>query len=426
MGDKRSNLRAAWTAGRLAASNWWSGASPRTDALGETLARELDEMKGLAMKLGQIVSYMDVPLPPTVQQRLARLQTGDNAMDLSALVPDLERALGKPLGELFAEVEPRPIAAASIGQVHRARLLDGRPVAVKLQYPEIAKTFHHDLGSIWRLSSIASAFSAVDGRALVTELADRLAEECDYLREARAQTMFREAFQDDPAVVIPEVWWTHVAPSVLTTTWIEALSFEQASQQLSPELRARVAHTMVRFAYRGLLELAVIQADPHPGNTLFFPDGRVVFLDFGCVRELDLPFACALRELTRAVVANDTTAFRQAALELGVVGRPRRFDFGHYFRTMHHLYRPFLDARFRFTPAFIKETMALNGPTSPNARTLAMPRPYLWVARLQWGLWSVLTRLGAEVDLRDVLPPLLDAPPLPRRLGDRPHGAPPG
>lgn len=409
--ERPSKLSVAWNAGRLAGRRVLRRQVGERDlALGDALTGQLDQMKGLAMKLGQIVSYLDVPLPDAVQDQLARLQTGALGMDEAESRAVIEGALGAPVEALFDELDWQPVAAASIGQVHRARV-DGRPVAVKVQYPSVAASFSDDLRAAGRLASLASLATAVDGRALVGELRDRLTEECDYEREARAQQAFARAFRGDPGVRIPGVCAERSARAVLTTEWAEGRGF---SSLLGSARRDAAAQTLVRFAYRSLLQLGAIQADPHPGNFLFGDEpGRVVCLDFGCVRRIEGAMVEALREVARAVRAGDGSRLREAAVTLGVVGEARRFDFEHFGRTMEHLHRPFLVPRFTFDLEYVREGYALNGPKNPNARTMSMPPAYIWVARLQWGLWSVLARLGASGGFAELLDELLESPQTP-------------
>jgi predicted unusual protein kinase regulating ubiquinone biosynthesis (AarF/ABC1/UbiB family) len=428
---KPSKLKVAWTAGRLAGRRVLGlRAGERDLALGELLTAQLDQMKGLAMKVGQIVSYLDVPLPEAVQDQLARLQTGQRGLPPAQVRQLIEAALGRPVEALFQAFEWEPVAAASIGQVHRA-VVDGRPVAVKVQYPEVARSFGDDLRAAGRFSSLAALASAVDGPALVHELGQRLVEECDYVREAHAQAAFARAFAADPQVLVPAVLADHSAATVLTTAWAEGESFA-ALRQAGQARRDAAAATLIRFSYRSLLQLAAIQADPHPGNFVFPIEptagaasgpasGVVAFLDFGCVRVLEPAMVEALRGIAAAVRDGDRPRFRQAVQALGVVGRPKKFDYEHFFVVMAHLHRPFLVPRFTFDPTYVREGYAYNGPGSPNARTMAMPPAYIWVARLQWGLWSILARLQVSGSFGPLLDELLATPITPLVLA-----APPG
>lgn len=450
MADRKpSKLGVAWTAGRLAGRRLLGlRAGERDLELGELLTGQLDQMKGLAMKIGQIVSYLDVPLPQPVQEQLARLQTGQRGMPADRVREVIEAALGRPVEAAFEAFEWEPVAAASIGQVHRAKVR-GRAVAVKVQYPEVARSFGDDLRAVGRLSSLASLASAVDGRALVNELRERLVEECDYVREARAQAAFARAFADDRDVIVPAVVTDGSAATVLTTEWIDGEGFSalRLADAAAQARRDAVAATLVRFAYRSLWQLAAIQADPHPGNYVFpvaSPEapacGRVAFLDFGCVRVLEPAMVEALRDIATAVRDDDRPRFRRAAQALGVVGKPKAgfgrrrrpidegppsgaFDYEHFFAVMEHLHRPLLAPRFTFTADYVREGYAFNGPTSPNARTLAMPPAYIWVARLQWGLWSILARLRACVSLGRMTHELLALPIEPLSLDEPVEGS---
>jgi len=400
-------MKTMWTAARIAGRRLLKRDVGDTDvALGELLTEELDAMKGLAMKLGQIVSYMGVPLPPEIERSMTRLQTGMSGMDAHETRTVVEQAFGRELEQLFEAFDLDPVAAASIGQVHRARF-ESREVAVKLRYPHISREFDHDLGMVDRIAGMASLASAVDGRSIVRELAARLQEECDYAREARMQASFRLAFLDDEDVEIPEVVSSRSSDCVLTSHWVEAMDFATMCETASPQHKRRVAAILARFAYRSMLNLGTIQADPHPGNYLFRSEGPVVFLDFGCVRVLPRPLINSLRRQILSVRDDDHDAFRESCVELGVVGKLRRFDFEHFFMVMEHLYRPLLHGRFHVTTQYIREGMALNGPTSPNARTMSIPPAYVWIMRLQWGLWAVLSKLDVEADYASVLDTVL-------------------
>lgn len=410
MAKRPSKLAVAWTAGRLAGRRLLRRSVGDADLeLGDHLAAQLDEMKGLAMKMGQIVSYMEIPLPDAVQDRLARLQTGQRGMPADAVRQAIEASMGAALEQCFSTFELEPVAAASIGQVHRARV-DDQPVAVKIQYPDVASSFDNDLRGVSRLASLASLASAVDGQAIARELGERLAEECDYLREAQMQAAFAAAFADDPTIAIPEVVTSHCRANLLTTRWVDGIDFARLRDEGSEELRNAIAQTLVRFSYRSLLVLGAIQADPHPGNFLFGDDERVTFLDFGCVRTFEPDFVLALRQLIVAVRDQSPAAARQAADALGLVGRPRKFDDAHFFAMVEHLHRPLLHDGFTFERSYMHEAVAFNGPTNPNARAMAIPPAYMWVSRLQWGLWAILTKLGVRGSFAAITEQLLEQP----------------
>lgn len=389
-----ASAKAALRLGRVAACGL-TGLSAEDAA--RALSGQLDEMKGLAMKVGQILSYLDTPLPDELRDQLGKLQTGVTHRPWQEVAAQLADELGEPVELAFDSVDPVPVAAASIGQVHRG-VLAGEPVAIKVRYTGIEESFRGDTRSLRRVAALASLASPVDGQGIVDELAARLEEECDYAREARAQRAFATALADDAQMRIPEVIGERSTSSVLTTKWSEGVDFGTFLEAGDDERQA-ASRVLVRMAYRCLFVHGAIQADPHPGNYLFEPDGRVCFLDFGCVRVFDPPFIEAQRRLARCVIEGDRSRFGAALREAGIVGREKGFDFDHEWRAQRHTWAPFLDPDFHFTRAFLREGSELYGPTAPNARTRSLPPPAMWLMRLTWGLYAVLARLGAHGEL---------------------------
>lgn len=432
----RSAGRVGASAARLAARRLLGRSGAVDGDLGEAMAAELDRMKGMAMKVGQVLSYIDGVLPEEAQTALRSLQRGVTSMPPEEARRVVEEALGAPVDALFDAWEDDPAAAASLGQVHRARLRDppvggadpseeraAGPVAVKIQYPGVADDIDEDFGRLRLLGRVASLPTAVDGLAIVEELRARVGEECDYRREADAQDAFRRAFADDPRVTIPAVVRSRTAETVLTTSWAEGRSLYEMAADADEEERRAVAATLLRFAHRSFFELCAINADPHPGNYLFprpgtaVRPGSVVFLDFGCVRRFDPAFVEAERRIARAVVDGRRREFRDAVVEAGRVPEAAGFDWALHWKVLRHQYGPYLDERFHFDTEWVREGMALNGPGNPNLVRLRFPPEWVWLQRLQWGLHAVLARLGAEGAFRDLFLRCLDAPARPLALG---------
>ncbi len=404
-----ASAKAALKLGRVAARGM-TGRS--TEELARALGDQLDGMKGLAMKVGQILSYMDTPLPDDLRAQLARLQTGMSHRPWPEVAVQLEAELGMPAAEAFDAVDPEPVAAASIGQVHRGRYRD-QAVAIKVRHPGVEETFRSDTDALRRVAGLASVASTVDGTGIIDEMAARLAEECDYAREARAQRLFAKAFADDPEIHIPAVVPERSTGAVLTSAWCDGDDFETL-KQASPERRRAAAHIMARMAYRSLFVHAAVQADPHPGNYLFQPE-RVVFIDFGCVRFFERSLVEAHRALATCVLENRRDDFPAALDATGGIGRHRGFDFDHEWRVQRHTWAPFMQPDFRFTKAFLTEGNDLYGPMAPNSRTRALPPPAMWIMRLVWGLYAVLQRLEVPLDLGPIARACLeeDLDPLP-------------
>ena len=411
-----ATARIAGSAARLAGRRLLRREQGETEEkIGERMARELDSMKGLAMKVGQVLSYMDGALPEGTQAAMRKLQQGARPVAFATMAGVIEEAFGAPVDTLFDDFDRQPVAAASIGQVYRARVA-GRRVAVKVQYPLVRKTMEADFARLRRLSRMASVFTAVDGPALADELRERVVEECDYPREGAHQAAFARAFAGDPAVIVPEVIAERTRGPVLTTAWHDGIGFYDVADRASAEERNALAQVLVRFAYRSMYAHGIINADPHPGNYLFPGRGRVVFLDFGCVRRFEPDYLEADRALTRIVIDDRRDRFRDAVLATGMVAKPKRFDFDFHWQMLCYQLAPYRSARFHFTTEHLRDGLRFNGTSNPNLRRLALPPAWIWQTRLQWGLHAVLTRLDAEGSFADILRAALDAPLVPLQV----------
>jgi predicted unusual protein kinase regulating ubiquinone biosynthesis (AarF/ABC1/UbiB family) len=290
------------------------------------LVTTLGDMKGAAMKVGQMLSLHDEVLPPEVAAVLRRLQAETPSLPLEMVEEQLEAELGDPL-QLFASFEPEAFAAASIGQVHRAVLRDGRRVAVKVQYPGIDRIVEADLGNLHRvLKSVVALVSKVDFEPIWQELRARLREELDYLHEAQWIRRMAELHGGVPEIVIPCVVEEASTRRVLTMEYEEGLSPDEACSGAIPqELKDRWGLVLFEFLLRGLLEHRLLHADPNLANFAFRRDGRVVVYDFGCVKEVPLRLARGYRGLCRAALDGRTREIPALLAKMGVHlsdGRP--------------------------------------------------------------------------------------------------------
>lgn len=254
----------------------------------------LGHSKGVLMKAGQLLSMLDSSCIGSgsfspYQKALARLQTDAPAMD-AALANEVLRAdLGRPVEEIFAEFADAPMAAASIGQVHHATLHDGRPVAVKIQYPGAAQAIRNDLANTELLATFIRLAAAGSGiglpanpRDTAREIAARISEETDYRLEAANLTAFGELYRGHPFIRIPELISEASGDRVLTMTYLDGLDWT-AAQQADQELKNTWAEVIWRFVGGSYRHANLLHGDPHPGNYRFGLDGQVGFLDFGCV-----------------------------------------------------------------------------------------------------------------------------------------------
>lgn len=367
-------------------------------ALGDAMVAELDALKGLAMKVGQILSYMDVGLPDSTVAALARLQTGAQPMGKDEVGEIIAAELGLSITQAFEEFDEAPVAAASIGQVHRAKV-GGKAVAVKVRYPHVRASLASDIGQLAPIASLASFATAVDGATLIGELRARLLEECDYRSEASWQGEAAVAFEGSAEIQIPPVVATHSSEAVLTTRWAEGSSFA-ALEASDASRRNRVGRVLARFPWVSLFQHGFLHADPHPGNFLFPVDGPVVVLDWGSTRRFSEAEVSAFREVLRPLARGDRAKFRSALISTGLAPHPDRFDFDASWEMHRWLYAPYLESNFTFRREWWQAGRRFTGPNAPNQRHHGLPPAWMWLLRVQWGLSAVLTRLEAEGDFR--------------------------
>ena len=292
----------------------------------------LGQMKGAAMKLGQFASFIDTEFIPEeyreiYQEQLAKLRTEAPAMPWEQVVKVLEEEYdGEPLSEYFAEIEHEAFAAASIGQVHRAELLDGRQVAVKIQYPGIAEAMEADLRNAGTIVRLARAIApGLDAKAIAEEIRERMMEELDYEYEAQNQRIFSRAYRDHPFIYVPEVVTRISRRRVLVTEFVEGIGFD-AIKELPHEERSRFGEIVFRGSFGSIYHLQQFNADPHPGNYILMNDGRVAFLDFGMTKKLDREQILLEQRAFDAASRDDPEAFREALHELGFVKNPSKLD----------------------------------------------------------------------------------------------------
>jgi predicted unusual protein kinase regulating ubiquinone biosynthesis (AarF/ABC1/UbiB family) len=364
----------------------------------EDLVEQLGGLKGLVMKMGQIASYMPGAMPPEAQRVLARLQAKSTAMKWPQVAALLEAELGQSPHAAFEAIDEAPFAAASIGQVHRARLA-GRDVAVKVQYPGVEDAITSDLATVRKLGWIASLGSSLDAREIADELAARTLEECDYTREAASQRLFASLWAERPDVHVPAVVEARSTRRVLTTELCDGVSLEAFCAQTAQPERDRAAQTIFWAAFHTFFHRAMFNADPHPGNYLFHPDqDRVTFLDFGCVRRFAADEIELWKRIARSVLDDDRAAFRRHFSDAGFIGKPKKFDWDAQWASMQYLYRPFLRSTgpFTFDHAYVQQSYGILIFDNPNQRITTMPASFVYLNRLQWGLNSVLATLGAS------------------------------
>lgn len=376
--------------------------------LADQLVKQLGQMKGAAMKIGQVLSTIDFELIPEGEReefkhRLAALRDNAPQVAFKDMRKVAEKDLGGPLSEFFAQFDDEPVAAASIGQVYRATTHDGRDVAVKVQYPGVAEAVETDMRNMQLLIPFLKRMApGMDAKALLNELRERIADELDYEIEAANQRQVSRAYRGHPFVRIPAVDLELSTRRVLVSEFVDGLAFGDV-KQLPEDERDRFAEIAFRFFY-GLLERERIAAgDPHPGNYLLCPDGKVCFLDFGLVRKVDRDYIDGEQALARAVIDGDADGVHHWMATLGYLPDPDDFDPDRVLGQLQAAGEWYFTTGFRrLDPEFVR--LAMETGSSPRSeyfdlmRKQTLPPQALLIRRMEGLLFSVLGELRAGAD----------------------------
>jgi predicted unusual protein kinase regulating ubiquinone biosynthesis (AarF/ABC1/UbiB family) len=296
----------------------------------EQIVTALGTMKGAAMKMGQVLSFLDVGLVPEeyrdeFQRKLGELRDAAPNVRFSDMRKVLESELGEPLSDTFASFDEEPVAAASIGQVYRALLPDGREVAVKVQYPGVAQAVRADmqnLGMILRL--MKQIAPGLDVKATAEEVRDRIGDELDYELEAQNQRSLARIFRGHPFIAVPDVVTGLSREKVLVTEFVHGAGFD-AIKEMDQATRDRVGEIVFRFFFGCMYRHHQFSGDPHPGNFMLMGDGKVAFLDFGLFKVMQKELIEIELECQRAGHEGDDERLHEIWSETGFLAHPERF-----------------------------------------------------------------------------------------------------
>lgn len=389
----------------------------------------LGQMKGAAMKVGQFASFIDTEFIPEdyreiYQEQLAKLRTAAPPMPWKKVEKVLDEEYeGEPVSELFADFEREAFAAASIGQVHRAELLDGRRVAVKIQYPGIAEAVDSDLRNAGTLVRLARALApGLDAKAIARELRERVMEELDYEYEAQNQRSFARAYRGHPFIYVPEVITRLSRRRVLVTELVEGLGFEQIKELPHPQ-RSRFGEIVFRGSIGSFFNLQHFNADPHPGNYLLMDDDRVAFLDFGMTKKLDREQILLEQRAFDAASRDDPEAFREALYDLGFLKKPSELDAARLLEHMRAVGGWYVEDReIEITPKRVMKIIeATNDPRSEYydlMRRESIPADELMGRRMEIGVVAVLGQLRAKRNWHRIFREWVYADPPSTELGE--------
>ena len=376
----------------------------------EDVAKELGEMKGVLMKVGQLVSFIVEALPDEAQAALASLQADAAPMAPSLAADVVREELGDEPERVFQVWEDLPVASASIGQVHRAVTTDGRDVAVKVQFPGVGAAIEEDLDGAELMYTMfsAMALTGLDARALVDELRARMREELDYRLEARNVTEFAHHFAGHPWVRILSLVPELSATRVLTTEWVDGMPWDQFVATAPEETKRRAGEVIWRFGQHAVHRLRAFNGDPHPGNYRFHHDGSVTFLDFGLVKRWDPGEWERLEPSLDAIVVHRDPELLITAMEhAGFLAPGHGLDPALVYDYVSSPYQPYLVDEFTFTREWMRDTLArivdLSGPHASVIAKLNMPASFVILDRVVWGISAILGKLNVTAPWRAML-----------------------
>jgi predicted unusual protein kinase regulating ubiquinone biosynthesis (AarF/ABC1/UbiB family) len=401
----------------------------RVSAIARELVKQLGQMRGAAMKIGQVLSTVDFTARPEDDREefkatLAALRDDVPPLPFKRVEKLLREEIGMPLEEAFHEFEPEAFAAASIGQVHRAVTADGRTVAVKVQYPGIAEAVETDLRNLHLLLPLLHRLApGLDVKAVAAELHERVTEELDYEIEAQNHRAMWRAWRGHPFAHVPAVDTRLSARRVLVTELLEGHRFE-AVKAMDERVRDRVGEIVFRFFFGTLLHLRRASGDPHPGNYLLLDDGRVGFLDFGLMRMVDADYLDGERALARAVVAGDAEEVHTRLAALGYLPDPASFDPEALLGQVRLAGEWYFEPGFRrLSPGYVADMLERGG--SPRSayfeqmRRETIPPQALLIRRMEGLVFSTLGELRAGADWYAIADELWSGSPPSTPLGEQ-------
>jgi predicted unusual protein kinase regulating ubiquinone biosynthesis (AarF/ABC1/UbiB family) len=371
----------------------------------ERMVDTLGTMKGAAMKIGQLASFVDTDFLPEeyrelYQDKLADLRSEAPPMPWEKVKGVLDEEWDEPVEELFEEFEHEAAAAASIGQVHRATLPDGRRVAVKIQYPGVAEALRADMQNAGMIMRLAKAIApGLDAKAAAAELKERVLEELDYEYEAQNQRAFSRGYRGHPFIYVPDVITRLSRGRVLVTEWVDGVGFDDVKALPQAE-RDRFGEIVYRFCFGSIYHLQHFNADVHPGNYLLMDDGKVAFLDFGMTKQLDREQVALEIAAIDAASARDPERLRVALHDLGFLKDPKKVDAE---RLMEHVMTIggwyMEDSELTIDSGRVMR--AISAASDPRSeyydlmRRENVPANELMGRRMELGMLAVLGQLGA-------------------------------
>ena len=377
-------------------------------ATAEQLFAVLGHLKGGALKFGQVLSVLEAGLPEEFAEpyrdALVKMQNAVEPMAWNAAERVLTREFGHSWRQRFREFDESPVAAASIGQVHRAVWHDGRAAAVKIQYPGVDRALMADYQHLAMFARLGGGllFPGVDVKPLLAELKERLLEELDYRIEADHQRIFARTFVDDPSICVPAVLAS--APRVLVSEWMDGTPLSTIATVGSQEDRDRAGHNLTLLHFSAPARCGLLHADPHPGNFLCLPDGRLGVLDFGAVAPFPQGMPFSLGRFLRVILDDDRAAVDALMRSEGFVRRGACIDLDHVVDFFAPIVEPLASEQYQFTRLWLqrhaRRLTDRSSGVSQLARSMTLPADYAVIHRVTLGSLAMVCQLDATASYR--------------------------
>ena len=402
----RVGTRVGGVAARMGADRML-GRAPDRAGNAVALASALGGLKGPIMKVAQLMATIPDAIPPEYASELMKLQSQAPPMGWVFVKRRMSAELGADWQTKFSEFEHQPAAAASLGQVHRARALDGTALACKLQYPDMQSAVEADLAQLNLLFTLRKRFDpAIDASEIKLEIADRLREELDYKREAKHVALYRHMLREQPLIRVPKVWPELSTGRLLTLDWLEGTKM-LAHKQDPLEVRNRLATAMFTAWWLPFSRFGVIHGDPHLGNYSVFDDGGapagINLLDYGCIRIFPTSFVVGVVDLYKGLLHGDEERVVHAYQVWGFKRLTREvIDILNIWARF--IYGPLLDDRVRTIADGVKpgeygrkEAFRVHRALKEKG-PVTVPREFVFMDRAAIGLGAVFLHLAAELN----------------------------
>lgn len=382
-----------------------------TPSNAKRVAKQLSAMRGAAMKVGQLLSMESADfLPPELAEILSQLRDKAFIMPRQQLLESLEQAYGADWQDQFPDFDFNPLAAASIGQVHRATTLGGEQIVLKVQYPGVAQSIDSDVDNIASLLKVSRLLPKhIDISDLLRDAKAQLHEEADYLQEQEHLAAFAQAFAHDDRFVVPKFYPELSTKTVLVMEYVEGVPIDKLDSVL-PSRIDQLMSDLFDLMLRELFELRLMQTDPNFANYLYQPDsGKIVLLDFGATRKFTKKFAIDYKRLIRGVMAQDSTQTLDAADRLGYLAIEASPEYQAFLVDIFNIALESFQEEgvYDFENAQLSERLSKLTEQAYDLKEFwqTPPADIMYLHRKLGGMFMLATRLGAQVDVNEMVTP---------------------